>query len=150
MKHQVLLSCMISVLLFAGCMQHARQAEVLLWEDEIPEQYACRDRLKADSLFQYACPIMPEGKEFIYLFDAGCSFCIAKALDCYSSFLQAGQKASFYFLSRKEDNDIFVYSFMQKFHLSPKVYSLPSQELSFPDGLFLVNGNRVEAYVSWN
>jgi hypothetical protein len=149
MKVGIILAGLFVGILAIGCRQRGKHVNAWLNDNETPECYSYVEGLKADSLFHYACPVLPNTKEYVYLLNGECSFCIAKALDCYSAFLQMGQNIPFYFLSREEDADIFKYSFKQKYNTNPSVYFIP-EDISIPDGLFLVVNNQIEAYVPWS
>ena len=103
----------------------------------------------ADTLFHGACPVVTEGTEYVYLVNSACSFCIAKALDCYQFFLTKNISAPFIFLSRSEDYEVFDYYFNKRYSSHPSIFAL-QKELSCGDGVFLIQDGRVVASMEWH
>lgn len=106
------------------------------------------ETILADTLFHGSCPIINDGNEYVYLVNTACSYCIAKALDCYQVFLTNDMTVPFLFLSRSEDHDIFDYYFKERYSGSPSIFSL-QEDVDCGDGVFLIQNGRVAASVEW-
>lgn len=131
----------------SGC--HSINGEVSFnCEFPLDQDMASEEIVHADTLFHGSCPIMYDGTEYVYLVNTACSYCIAKALDCYQVFLTKQITAPFLFLSRSEDHDIFDYYFKERYSGSPSIFSL-QEDVDCGDGVFLVQNGWVTASVEW-
>lgn len=147
MKERLILGLLL-LICSSGC--HLTKKEVTL-NNAFPlcGNIAMEDAILADTLFHGSCPVLYEGTEYVYLVNAECSYCIAKALDCYHAFLSEKLTSPFLFLSRTEDHEIFEDYFKKRFSVQPSVFDL-QEHLDCGDGVFLIHNGRVRARMEWH
>jgi hypothetical protein len=104
----------------------------------------------ADTLFHYSVPTPGQGNgAFIYVVNPECSFCIGNAIQCYRAYLDSGSALPFLFLQKSYNSNIFEY-YLNESGLT-SVIRLTSEECStLEDGLYSLQGKKVEAYYRWN
>ena len=86
-------------------------------------------------------------RQYVYVVRTGCSFCIAKALDCYKAYSVTNYNYPFLFLSQ-EDPAIFQHYFKRQFDSDPLIYRI-NNENRIEEGLYTIEGNVLIAFHPW-
>lgn len=103
----------------------------------------------SDTLFHKSSIVKDDsGRAYVYVGNPGCSICIAKALDCYKSYLASGAASPFQFILKSEDADVFEYYLMQSGLPKPRIeknYFCADLQ----DALYVVSGELVVSTIRW-
>lgn len=110
-----------------SCLMRQKQAENNLaksfFEATNSPFSSVEEEVLADTLFHYSIPQLSVNRQYVYLLNASCSFCIAKAMECYAAYLKTDPETPFVFLSKTDDPFVFQYYFEERFNIAPACFN---------------------------
>lgn len=141
------ISIILGILFILSCKWKSPQSEID-FDSFFSADALLSEEIDADSLFFGSCPVFQDKEEYVYLVNTECSYCISKALSCYRLYKKSNSEKHFLFISRSDDNDLFIYYFQQQNSGMPKLY-MCERPVDFEDGLFRIDKGLVNAFIMW-
>lgn len=137
----------LELLIAVSCKLKSLQSEIS-FDSLFSDGALLNEAVDADSLFFGSCPVFQDKEEYVYLVNTECSYCISKALSCYREYKKSNLDIPYFFISRSEENDLFIYYFQQQNPGVPVLF-VCEKPLNYEDGLFRIDKGMVNAFIKW-
>ena len=109
---------------------------------------AVKEVVWSDSLFHYSIPLLSEKRQYVYILNASCSYCIAKAIECYNAYQMADGETPFVFLSRTKDTVLFNYYFEERVGCIPDCF-ISLDSIDVEDGIYTIKRGYLKNKSVW-
>lgn len=113
-------------------------------------EYAEERRPIADTFFHHSIPIYSEAdKQFVYVTNPDCSFCIASAISCCNARSSTCSESPFIFLIKSDYTELFEFYLDRDCKI--KVPFITTEDCNdLQDGLYTIRNRYVTSYSKWN
>ena len=148
MKGIIPLSVFLVVLTF--CSNKRDSYSVVKFSQATAIEITEQEQTLADNSLLNSIPLKDVvGKQYVYVVNPECSFCIARAIDCCNAWYKNDKETPFIFLIKSDYSELFEFYLNRDCKKKvPFITSCETLELS--DGLYTISNSHVCSYSSWN